>query len=107
MSNQVENKFFSVANFSIRKDKCWNTRKEIFQLSRIWLSEIYFNPVGMNGAWKLLYCSKLTRLHCPHQEADGINRTGLGSGLVSIPCEHQVEIQKEEGGGGRGRSQIN
>ena len=65
------------------------------------MSEIYFNPVGMNGAWKLLYCSKLTRLHCPPLEADGISRAGPGSELVSIPCEHQVEIERRGGRGGR------
>ena len=34
-------------------------------MSRARRSELYFNPLGLNGAWKLLYCSKLTRLHCP------------------------------------------
>ena len=70
------------------------------------------NPVGVTGAWKLLYCSKLTRLHCPPVEADGIiyhGWTGLGGEeQVSIPWEHQVEIlEGGREGGGRGRSQIN
>ena len=48
-------------------------RKKIyFPFERLPLSGIPFNPVGMNEAWKLLYCSKLTSLLCPLLELTGL-----------------------------------
>ena len=64
------------------KDK---QRKRDFPFEKTFVVSDLFNPVGLNEGWKLLYCSKLTRLLCP-PGADRISElVSPGHSGLSIP----------------------
>ena len=61
----------------------------------------------MNGAWKLLYCSKLTRLLCPPEKLMGLAGQGWSTGSAfHVSIRWRFRVGGGGGGGGGGVSLI-